>query len=356
MPSSSFATTSAVLAAARAALSAADWDGLLGGAESETTLRRNRLGFDSLAFRPRVQARDAPVDPSTTFLGHRLRIPVMLAPIGSVQRLTPEGSLATARAAAAFGTLPFVSAASRPDFEEVARTVAGPKVLHLPIKGDLDSCADVLARARASGYVAVNVTVGSPRLGRAERPGTGSGRARGGEDPFRLGLTWDDLDRIRQLAGLPLIAKGIATREDARIAVDRGVDAICVSNHGGRTFDHGLAAVDVLPEVVDEVAGRVEVVLDGGVMRGTDVVKAVALGARATMIGKLHGIGLAAGGESGLASILEILEDEIGTCLELLGEPRIDAVGPDHVRMARPVRLPTDLGGFPSLPAPDLPA
>lgn len=322
----------------------------MGGTESETTLRRNRLGFDSLAFRPRVQSQDAPVDASASFLGHRLRIPVMLAPIGTLHRFAPDGSFATARAAAAFGTLAFVSSSSRADFEDVARQTSGPVVLHLAIRGDLDWCADVLRRARAAGYVAVNVTLDTARLGRQERQIARTRETQALENPFRSGLTWADLDRIRQLAGLPLIVKGIATGEDALIAVDHGIEAICVSNHGGHAVDHGRAAIDILPEVVEAVAGRAAVVLDGGVMRGTDVVKAMALGARATMVGKLQGIGLAAGGETGLTSILEILEDEIATCLELLGVSRIDAVGPEHVRTARPVRFPTELSGFPFLP------
>ncbi len=349
MSGPTFTTTAEAIVAARANLDPAEWDDLMGGAESETTLRRNQLGYDALAFRPRVQAQDALVDPSTSFLGHALRIPVLLGPLGSPQRLTPDGPIALARAAAAFGTVPFVSTASRPDFEEVARDVAGPRILHLAIRQGFDWCADVLARARASGYVAVNLTVGSPRLGRMERQAGGARRAKPPEDPFRSGLTWADVDRIRDLAELPLIVKGISTGEDARIALDHGVDAICVSNHGGRTLDHAQATIDALPEVVDAVSGRVEVLVDGGVMRGSDVIKAVALGARATTIGKLEGIGLAAGGEAGLVSVLEILEDEIVTAMELLGVAGLVELTPEHLRPARPVRFPRDLGGFPTL-------
>jgi isopentenyl diphosphate isomerase/L-lactate dehydrogenase-like FMN-dependent dehydrogenase len=324
-----------VLAAARAKLPVADWDKLMGGTESETTLRRNRLGFDSLAFRPRVQAVDASVDASTEFLGHRLRIPVMLGPIGTLHRFAPDGGFAAARAATAFGTMPFVSSNSQSDFEEVPRRATGPMVLHLAIRGDLDWCADVLHRARAAGYVAVNITVDTARLGRQERQMSRTRSAQPAEDRFRTGLSWADVDRIRQLAGLPLIVKGIATGEDALIAVD-----------------HGIEAIDILPEVVEAAGGRATVIMDGGVLRGTDVVKALALGARATLIGKLQGIGLAAGGEDGLASVLEILEDEILTCLELLGVPRVDDLGPDHVRMAGPVSFPTETGAFPALAHP----
>jgi len=149
---------------------------------------------------------------------------------------------------------------------------------------------------------------------------------------------------------MPVVIKGIATREDASIAVEHGIDALCVSNHGGHGLDHGRATIDVLTEVVEAVHDRAEVILDGGVMRGTDVVKALARGARATMIGKLQGIGLAAGGESGLVTALEILEHEILTCLALLGVGRLGDLGDQHVVSARPVGAPTEISAFPSIP------
>ena len=345
---SDFATTPDVLAAARANLSSAVWDKLIGGTESETTLRRNRLGFDSLAFRPRVQSRDAQLDVSTSFLGHPLRSPVMISPIGSLHAFSPDGALASAQAASRFGTIAFLSSASRAGFEEVAAEVDAPMVLQLAIRGDVDWCAEVLARARAAGYKGVCVTLDTARLGRQERQIMNNRRAQKDEHPFRVGLTWDHLDEIKQVAGLPVVLKGIATSEDARIAVDHGVDAICVSNHGGHSVDHGRAVIDILPEVVEAVDGRAEVVMDGGVLRGSDVVKALARGARAAMIGKLQGIGLAAGGAAGLASILEILEDEVMTCLELLGVSEIDEIGPHHLQAARPVNFPGELSAFPA--------
>lgn len=345
-----FGTTPAVVAAARANLSDAAWDKVIGGTESETTLRRNRMGFDSLAFHPRAQSCDASVDPSTTVLGQPLRIPVMTSPIGSLHVFTPDGSRSAVRATGEFGTVPFVSSNSRVGFEDVAASVAGPKVLQLAFRGDLDWCADVLERARHAGYVAVCVTVDTARLGRQERQIVNNRRAQTAEHPFRTGLTWADLDEIRHIAGLPIVLKGIASREDARLAVDHGVDAICVSNHGGHSVDHGRAAIDALPEVVEEVDGRAEVLMDSGVMRGTDVVKALALGARAAMIGKLQALGLAAAGESGLRAVLEILEDEIASCLELLGAPSVADLGPERLRDAKPVAFPSDTSAFPRSP------
>jgi isopentenyl diphosphate isomerase/L-lactate dehydrogenase-like FMN-dependent dehydrogenase len=350
-----FVSTADVLEAARANLSKDVWDKLIGGTESETTLRRNRLGFDSLAFRPRIQACDAQIDASSSFLGKPLRAPIMISPIGSLHHFTPDGALASGAAAAAGGTMAFISSACHAGFEEVAAQSSGPLVLQLAIRGDIEWCGEVLQRARDAGYIGVCVTLDTARLGRQERQIINNGRAQTAEHPFRAGLTWTDIDEIKRIAGLPVVLKGIGTSEDARIAVDHGVDAICVSNHGGHGLDHGRAVIDILPEVVEAVSGRAEVVMDGGVMRGTDIVKALARGAQAAMVGKLQGIGLAAGGESGLTAVLQVLEDEILTCFEFLGVSRMDELEPGHVASARPVNFPTELSAFPHVRTSEVP-
>jgi isopentenyl diphosphate isomerase/L-lactate dehydrogenase-like FMN-dependent dehydrogenase len=324
-------TVDELVTLARANLTTHEWDKLMGGTESETTLRRNRLGFDSIAFRPRIQSEDAAVDASATFLGHRLRAPVMAAPIGSLHVVTPDGALASARAAFRFGSVAFVSSASRASFEEIAQRVSSPMVLQLAIRGDYDWCRDTIDRARAAGYVAVCLTLDTARLGRQERQIVNNRRPSPPEHPYRVGLTWADLDRIRASAGLPIVVKGIATAEDARLAVEHGVSAICVSNHGGHGLDHGRASIDVLPEIAQTVGNRCEVVLDGGAMGGADVVKAVARGARAVLVGKLQGIALAANGEAGLLRALEIVEAEIIACMEVLGVARVAEIDATHV-------------------------
>lgn len=350
-------TNQEVIVAARKSLPQEVWDYLTGGSESETTMRRNRLGFDSLALRPRVLVDVSEIDTSTTFLGRKLRIPVMLAPIGSLQAITPEGGVAVARAAAEFGTVPFVSSVTDPSFEVIAASTAQPKVFQLYIRGGLDWCEAIIGCAERAGYVALCLTVDTAKYGRRERqimqrwlPPSNRVPTEATTRHFQARLTWKVLDAIRKMTRMPLIVKGIATAEDARIAVEHGVDVIYVSNHGGRQLDHGQATIDVLPEVVEAASGKAEVILDGGVMRGTDVLKAIALGAKAVTIGRLQGWGLAAGGAAGLVRVLEILEEEIVTDMGLLGVATIGQVGRGHVCAAPPVTLPHEMSAFPHVP------
>jgi glycolate oxidase len=167
---------------------------------------------------------------------------------------------------------------------------------------------------------------------------------------YRAGLTWDTLDVIREMAGLPFILKGVATAEDAVLAVEHGVSAIYVSNHGGRQLDHGRATIDMLSEIVDAVRGRAEIALDGGIVRGSDVLKAIALGARAVAIGKLQGWGLAAGGRAGLARVLEILRDETVTTMGLLGITRLDQLNSNYLCKVEPIAPCHEMSAFPHMP------
>ena len=350
-----FATNQEIIAAAHRNLPQDVWDYLTGGAESETTLRRNRLGFDCLALRPRVLINVSKVDTSTTFLGHRLRIPVMLAPIGSLQVLTPDGGVATARGAAEFGSIPFISNVVKPAFEEIAASTDQPKILQLYVRGDLAWCKDVVGRAKAASYAALCLTVDNAQYGRRERQMLGrylppSNREQPERRPFQALLTWDMLDALRDHAQMPLIVKGIATAEDTLLAIEHGVDVIYVSNHGGRTLDHGRATIDILPEVVEAARGRAEVILDGSVARASDVVKAIALGARAVTIGRLQGWGLAAAGAAGLVRVLEILEDELIVTMGLLGTTKVEQIVRTHVCEARAVTPPHETSAFPHLP------
>ncbi len=170
-------------------------------------------------------------------------------------------------------------------------------------------------------------------------------------DPsVQAALTWDSMDRIKEMAGLPFMLKGVATAADAALAVEHGVDVIWVSNHGGRQLDHGLGTMDVLPEIMEAVAGRADVVLDGGIQRGSDVVKAVALGAKAVAIGKLQGWGLAAAGQDGLVRVLEILEDEIISTMGLLGVSSIGQLSPDLLRNAKAVTPPHEMSAWANMP------
>jgi isopentenyl diphosphate isomerase/L-lactate dehydrogenase-like FMN-dependent dehydrogenase len=340
--------------AARRNLTQDVWDYLSGGAESETTMRRNRLGFDSLGLRPRVLVDVSKIDTSTTFLGHKLRIPVMMAPIGSLQSITPQGGVAVAKAAAEFGTINFVSSVTQPSLEEIAASTDRPKIFQLYIRGGLDWCEEILQRVKRAGYAALCLTVDTAIYSRRERQILNrwlppSKRVES-QRQFQAMLTWPMMNAINKFAGLPFILKGVATAEDAKIAIDHGVEVIYVSNHGGRQLDHGRGTVDILPEIVEAAAGKADVLLDGSILRGTDVLKALALGAKAVTIGKLQGWGLAAGGQAGLVRVLELLEEEITIDMGLLGVTRIDQLNASYVCKAPPATLPHEMSAFPHMP------
>lgn len=349
-----FLSNEEIVLAARRNLGQGPWDYLVGGAESETTMRRNRLGFDRLAFRPRVLVDVSQIDPSTSLLGHRLRIPVLLAPIGSLQVFTPEGAEASARAAAEFGTVPVISSSTLPSLEETAAAAESDKIFQLYVHGDMDWVREVLGRVKAAGYRALCLTVDVAVYSRRERPMlsrwvTPTQRA-AVDRRYLASLTWETMDLIKEIAGLPLLLKGVQTAEDALLAVEHGVDVIWVSNHGGRQLDHATGTVDTLPEIVQAVGGRAQIVVDGGILRGTDVLKALALGADAVAIGKLQGWGLAAAGKDGLVRVLELLEHEITVAMGLLGVTHIDQLTPSYVCRAEPVTPAHEMSAWTNMP------
>lgn len=331
------------------------WDHITGGTESETTLRRNRLALDRLAFRPRVLRDVTDIDASTTFLGRRLRIPVVLAPIGSLHQLHPAGALACLRPADEFGTLMFLSSVNELNLEDAAAAAGESLVFQLYLQGDDAWVGAYLDRVADAACGAFCLTVDTALYSRRERdlcngyaPPGRRGKPREG---FRhqAAVTWELVDRIRDKLDIPLIVKGIATAEDARLAIEHGVDVVYVSNHGGRQLDHGRGGIDVLPEVLEAVGGKAEVLVDGGFVRGTDVLKAVALGARAVGIGKLQAWSLAAGGGAMVRRMLEILETEIAVSMGLLGVTVLDQLDPSYLHREMPVGFPDDLSPFPSL-------
>ena len=330
-----FVSTEEIIQLARRRVHQGVWDYLVGGSESETTLRRNRLAFDRLAFRPRVLRDVSSIDTSTEFLGHKLRIPVMLAPVGSLQVFDPGGGAAATQAAAEFGIMHVLSSVTEPTLEETASCVDYPKMFQLYVHGDWKWIEDIIGRVVEADYKALCVTVDVQHYSRRERVMVErwvQPTRRAPRDPyFGAALTWDLVDRIRDLAGLPFMLKGIATVEDALMAVEHGVDVIWVSNHGGRQLDHGLGSLDVLQEIVEAVDGRADVIMDGGVLRGSDVLKAVALGAKAVAIGKLQAWGLSADGSAGVVRMLEIMQDEMTSAMGLLGVTSMDQLGPEYV-------------------------
>jgi glycolate oxidase len=347
-----FVTNEEIVQQARRNLPQGVWDYLTGGSESETTLRRNRSAFDRIAFRPRILNDVSQVDPSATFLGHKLRIPAILAPIGSLQSFHPEGAVAATQAATEFGIMHAVSTVTEPALEVTAAATPTPKIFQLYVHGDLEWVRDLLARVKAAGYVALALTVDVAHYSRRERPML-SRYSRANRDRYhQASLTWDTLDRIRDIAGMPFLLKGVQTAEDAEIAVSHGVDVIWVSNHGGRQMDHALGTMDTLPEVVRAVEGRARVIVDGGVQRGSDILKAVALGADAVALGKLQGWGLAAAGKDGLVRMLEILEDELLIAMGLTGLSSLTDVTPKLVCQAEPVTPPHEMSSWVNMPVP----
>jgi isopentenyl diphosphate isomerase/L-lactate dehydrogenase-like FMN-dependent dehydrogenase len=352
--SSEFMTNEEIVKAARRRLAQGPWDYLTGATESETTMRRNRLAFDKWAFRPRVLVDVSSIDRSTTFLGHRLRIPVLLAPIGGLQNFDPDGGVAVARAAHEFGTLQVVSSATLPALEETAAATESPKIYQLYIRGDWEWTRGMIDRAKEAGYQGLCITADSAIYSRRERPMISRWSVDNTRNPqnrqWQASVTWESIDRMKEYAGLPFMLKGVATAEDAALAVEHGVDVIWVSNHGGRQLDHGLGTMDILPEILEVVGNRAEIVLDGGVLRGTDVLKAMALGVRAVAIGKLQGWGLAADGKDGLVRVLEILDEEIRVSMGLLGVTAMDQLTRAHLCPAEPTTLPHEMSAWVNLP------
>ena len=332
-------------AAARDVLPEMVFDYYAGGSGEEWTLRENTRAYGRWVIRPRVLVDVSNVEPMTTVLGQELPFPILLAPTAFQRMAHRDGELATARGAASLGAIMVVSTIATVSLEDLAATGVR-RWFQLYVLKDRDLTAALVKRAHAAGYEAIVLTVDTPLLGRRLRdernrfalpPGIGLANLEGSGLPESSGsglfsfflerhdatLTWDDVAWLRSLSPLPLVLKGIVTAEDTRLAVDAGVDAIVVSNHGGRQLDGAPATLDVLPEVVEAAEGRIEVLLDGGIRRGSDVFKALALGARAILVGRPYLWGLAVNGADGVRQVLEIVRDDLMLTMALAGRPRI---------------------------------
>jgi 4-hydroxymandelate oxidase len=345
---------------ARTKLPAPIFDFIAGGAEDEVSLRANRAAFEAIRFRPRVLVDVSKCDTSTSVLGQQLTLPVMLAPVAFHKLAAPEGEAATARAAAAEGTVMILSTMSSLSLEEVAAASAGPRWFQLYCYRERGVTERLVKRAEAAGFKALCLTVDVPRLGRRERDlrqalqfppdvipqnfvdeidvtgipvkAQGSAIAAYAASLLDPSLTWDTIALLKSYSSMPVLVKGILTAEDARLAVDHGVTGIIVSNHGGRQLDGAPTGIEVLPEIVDAVAGRVDVIVDGGIRRGTDVLKALALGAKAVLIGRPYIWGLAVDGEPGVRRILQMLRTELETAMALCGATSVGEITPALVR------------------------
>ena len=336
------------------------WDYLVGATETETTMRRNRLALDQIGLRPRVCRDVSSVDCTTSLFGMKLRIPVMLAPVGSLESFHTGGAATAHQGSAGFGVPVIVSSVTKPGLKETSQAAAGGRVFQLYVRGNDAWIDDIVHQAVDAGYAAFCITVDTASYSRRERD-----IARRFIKPWRAGATgvefqaafnWSNVKHFKDTHAVPLILKGIATPEDAAIACDHGVDCIYVSNHGGRQLDHGRGAMEVLPEVVEAVAGRARVMIDGGFSRGTDVVKAIAMGADAVAVGRLYCYALAAAGAEGVKRMLELLEIEIAIAMALLGVTRLGELGRSHVCAAMSPTAPHVHSAFPLLSAtPEIP-
>jgi isopentenyl diphosphate isomerase/L-lactate dehydrogenase-like FMN-dependent dehydrogenase len=349
------------------------FDYIDGGAEDEVTMEQNVAGFRELAFRPRMAVGVESPDLATTIFGTPLAMPVLLAPAGLVRLMHPDGAAGAARAGAAAGIVSVLSTVAGSAPEDVAAAAPGPKWFQLYKLGGLDAADELVERARTSGYEGLVITVDTNVLGRRERdlrhgisvplrvgvsqalrigpqmaarPKWAYAYARSQMERKRAGgdahnvpdmdhspYTWSDIEHFRARWNGPLLVKGVLTGDDAKRAVQAGADGVIVSNHGGRQLEGAPATVRVLPEVVEAVGTQAVVLLDGGVRRGGDVVKALALGASAVLIGRAYLYGLAAGGEAGVARILKLLQTEMARTMALLGCPSVSALDRGWLRL-----------------------
>ena len=332
------------------------WSYFAGGADDERTLRWNVEAYARWQLRPRVLCDVTDVSTETTVLGTPVSMPLLVAPVAFHRMAHPEGEAGTARAAAAVGTLMCLSTIATATPAEIAAAAPGAlRWFQLYVFKDWGLTEALVEQAIEAGFSALVLTADTPYLGRREGPlRTGFAipedvrvpavdQARGALEPFALhehfalfspAVSWHDVERLAAASRLPVVVKGVLTAEDARLACEHGAAAVVVSNHGGRQLDGVPATLDALPEVAEAVDGRIEVYLDGGIRRGTDAVKALALGARAVLAGRAVVWGLAAGGEEGARHVLELLCEEIRLSLSLLGCTRPEDVSRAHVARA----------------------
>ncbi|XP_021894989.1 peroxisomal (S)-2-hydroxy-acid oxidase [Carica papaya] len=312
------------------------YDYYASGAEDQWTLQENRNAFSRILFRPRILIDVSKIDMTTTVLGFKLSMPIMIAPTAMQKMAHPEGEYATARAASAAGTIMTLSSWATSSVEEVASTGPGIRFFQLYVYKDRNVVAQLVRRAERAGFKAIALTVDTPRLGRREA----DIKNRFTLPPFLTlknfeGLDLGKMDRdvqwLQSITSLPILVKGVLTAEDARIAIQAGAAGIIVSNHGARQLDYVPATIMALEEVVKAAQGRVPVFLDGGVRRGTDVFKALALGASGIFIGRPVVFSLAAEGEAGVRKVLQMLREEFELTMALSGCRSIKEITRNHI-------------------------
>ena len=340
---------------ARARMERGAFDYYAGGADDERTLQANASAFDDLWLRPRVLVDVSKPDCSLELFGDALSMPILLAPAALHRLAHPEGECAVARAAARARTAMVVSTIATYSLEDIAAAARGTRWFQLYLYRDRAVSEAMVRRAEAAGYRALVLTGDTPRLGQRlrdhrnrfqlpesvrlanfdeatlpltsfSRPGEGRTLTGSARILLNDALTWRDVEWLRGITRMPVLVKGVLTAEDAKLAVDHGAAGVVVSNHGGRQLDGAMPAVRALPEVVEQVAGRIPVLMDGGVRRGIDVLRALALGAKAVLVGRPYLWGLAADGEAGVTRVLDILREELVSAMVLSGRPTLASI------------------------------
>src|SRR4051794_15062248 len=326
-------------------LSRNNFDYIVGATETETTLARNRQSLDCITFKPRVLRNVQDVDTSTELYGRKIRIPVMIAPVGGLQLFWQGGAATVAAAAGEFGIPMMLSSATEPGPEGVAKEAPDAfKIFQLYARGDDKYIDDFYKRSQDNGFAPqFCFTVDLAYYSRRERDVVKRHNRIANRSPAEhrnlAGLDWGAIERFQKRhPKAQVVIKGIQTAEDAQLALDHGIASIYVTNHGGRALDHARGAMEILPEVVAVVKDRVPIIIDGGFYRGTDVLKAIALGATAVGIGRLYCYALAAAGAPGVVRMLELLEDEIRRDLGLMGLDDIRKIDKSYICKVPPVR------------------
>ena len=345
---------------AEASLERGEYDFIAGGATDELTIRRTRAVFDSILIRPRMLVDVSHRDLSTTVLNQKISLPVMLDPAGNHSAAHPDGEIATAKSAGAADTLMILSSHASRTLEDVASVATGPLWFQQYFFADRGLTTEMSARADEAGYSAICITLDAKISPKRERnirnnyvgPASpnyshldlethswkfAADAPSGNMDIRSVSADWSELEWFCSSTQLPVIVKGIMRSDDALLAANNGAKAIIVSNHGGRYLDTTPATIEVLPEITNAVQDKAEVYLDGGIRRGTDIYKAIALGARAVLIGRPLFWGLAVNGEQGLSSVLEILRDELDSTMGMCGCADIESISKDDIYLNSPL-------------------
>ncbi|CAI8583953.1 unnamed protein product [Vicia faba] len=338
------------------------YDYFASGAEDQWTLKENRNAFSRIMFKPRILRDVSKIDLTTTVLGFKILMPIMIAPTAAQKMAHPEGEYATARAASAAGTIMTLSSWATSSMEEIVSTGPGIRFLQLYLFKDRNMVTQLVTRAENAGFKAIVLTADSPVIGRKEaniknrfkqpsylrlknfegmdleklyKTKDNSGHTSVVNGLYDQSLTWKDVKWLQTITTLPILVKGVLTAEDTRLAIQAGASGIIVSNHGARQLDYAPATITALEEVVQAAEGRVPIFMDGGVRRGTDVFKALALGASAVFIGRPVVFSLAAEGEAGIRKVLKMLHDELEITMALCGCPSLKDITRDHILTER---------------------